>query len=1407
MKPSGSGAVLVAAVLSFAAARPAPSQRSSPERGDQPPVFASGAEVVLLDMVVRSKDGRLVPDLRADEVQVFEDGAPCAVRGFRLVQTEPAKGASRSAAPGAPAAAGTAVTATMASAGTPSTDGLNNVIVLVFDQLAMNGAAQSRRAALDFVGRRFPANSWFAVAKIGDGLKLLQPFTEDPSRLKLAIEQATSGVDQPRDPAVTRLGDNATREALEAAATATAMGSPGGGVVEGTVVQPAGRADAAFALALANMLRMSDVAGRYEKGRASLYRLLAVVKGLATVKGRKTLLYFSEGLNVPPDLDQLLEATVSEANRANVAVYAVDPRGLLGVDQTGRPETPLRASKLASDLVHGSGGGDSPGWEDLNVTGTALDGLRLNLQGNLRELADSTGGFLIANSNDLRPGLERVGADLRSFYEIAYVPPDPRPDGRFRSIRVTVSRPNVTVRTRRGYYALPPGAPVVLPYELPLTEALSAKPLPRDLDLRAGTLRLAGPEARTLLVVEVPMAGLTLTPDDAALRFRGRVSLLGLVKDEKGNLVSRLSHDAPVTGPLAELDAARHRASTFERVLSLPAGRFTLEVAAQDRASGRVGATRVPFEVAPSAAGLSVGSVSMVRAEQTKEPAGDEPLRVGNLRATPTLRPSFPEGTPALSLYFSLQAAPGGEPVAVELEYRRDGRAVGRSTPELPAADANGRMAYIGSFPSGKLETGRYEVWVRARQGGAEAAEAASFTIAPRPSLLEVHDSHHAVPPPAASEAASVDAAPGAAAAKPLPAAGSVAAGPLEDGPHDPHVTTPLTTILERAGVYVLGYEEKFRNVVAEELYRQWTADSLSAGEAARARTLRSDLVFVRLAGPLPWGTFRDVFEVDGQKLRDRERRLEKLFSAGGKDVWAQGEVILKESSRYNLGGAYRNINAPTLGLLFLRPENQKRLAFSRRGTRTLAGFQAVEIEFREVRSPTLVHDDWNNDVPASGHLFIDPSRGTVLRTEVAYDMETDKGARDPESWSRAVVATDYRREVSLDMWVPDNMRELCWNRQTGRVEGTARYSNYRQFAVQTEEQLADEAHSRVLPPQPPPQPKPPPELEMVEAPQPPGGVGALLKKAGEYVVRYAKEFRNVVAEEAYNQQDDSIAAQLARDPQKDYPFTRLPDRTPEKVRSQVVFAMVPGPVPWVMLRDLLELDGHVLRPAGRLAELFESSPGVALAKALPITREADRAIAGHLPRTLAVPTSALAYLHPDNVDGFVFKREETGTIEGAPAIVIAFEEHTRPTLNRDGLGRDVPIRGRFWIREADGAVLRSETTLATEGSGAESTGSGATLDARVWLKVVADFHDEPSLGIPAPTRMTESLTWSAPGGGPGGVASMLHMGPVFSGTSTAATAGGSVPGPPAHGSIEGRATYSGFRRLLSMLSASPVSR
>ena len=121
-------------------------------------------------------------------------------------------------------------------------------------------------------------------------------------------------------------------------------------------------------------------------------------------------------------------------------------------------------------------------------TDTAMDSIRKNKQGNLGELAEATGGFLIADSNDLRTPLRKVMEDVH-YYEITYVPSNTEWDGALRDVSVKVNRPNVVVQSRRGYFALPPGMPGVASYEAALLKALSATPLPRNVEFRSSAYR------------------------------------------------------------------------------------------------------------------------------------------------------------------------------------------------------------------------------------------------------------------------------------------------------------------------------------------------------------------------------------------------------------------------------------------------------------------------------------------------------------------------------------------------------------------------------------------------------------------------------------------------------------------------------------------------------------------------------------------------------------------------------------------------------------------------------------------------------------------------------------------------------------------------------------------------------
>jgi len=303
-----------------------------------------------------------------------------------------------------------------------------------------------------------------------------------------------------------------------------------------------------------------------------------------------------------------------------------------------------------------------------------------------------------------------------------------------------------------------------------------------------------------------------------------------------------------------------------------------------------------------------------------------------------------------------------------------------------------------------------------------------------------------------------------------LAAAASQSAAPqasppptFDAGRPAPGTAPELALILKRVGEYVAEYERSFSDLVAEETYAQRVAPWAWKDDGAQKRfvrvctvckrTTRADLVFVRLAGEIPWASYRDVFEVDGRKVREHEQRLVKLLSNPSADAQEQARKLLAASAAYNIGPVKRTVNLPTLPLLFLLPRNQVRFDYRLGGLRMIGTTEAVELVFRETSRPTFVRGPWDADLPAQGRFWVNAARAAVVRSEVEFDFGAEAEAR---------VTTDYRPEPALAMWVPAEMREHFADVPRAKVKtfpapfkGVARYERFRRFTVSTEEHVA----------------------------------------------------------------------------------------------------------------------------------------------------------------------------------------------------------------------------------------------------------------------------------------------------------------------------------------------------------------
>ena len=974
-----------------------------------PPTFKAESQVVVLDVVARDGKGRPVPDLRSGEIQVFEDGKPCSIQSFRLVRglaVEPPK-AAPGAAQGAPAVEPT-----------PSAPSRANLVVLLFDRLSVQNAAAARKGALDLLSQRFPPDTWFAVYKIDRSMRRLQTFTSDPKELTSAVEAATSG-------------DEATRAVAADAPSIPAPAVPGASA--GPPSQPDLPGSPATALSQTGRVQIAArvefwVAALAQRVEAfdSLYGISALARGLSQVRGRKTILFFAEDREIGDGAASVYDLTMSTVNRANVTVHTVDTRGLVyerpgdrgAASPTMRAENPTAAPAV---ILSRRADGEFDQYKGSILAGEALGN---PVQGSfLTRVANDTGGLAIHDTNDLGAGLARVVEEVGQYYEVVYEPPRPEPDGRFRRIQAKTTRKGVHLRTRSGYFATEASAPTVAAFELPLLAAMGAAAPPHDFPHAASVIHFgsAGSEREALFLAAVPLGNAKIVEDPVRGTYRAHVSLLAFVRDGSGRPIARLSQDWPLEGPIADRGRLAGTTASFRRALQLPPGAYTLVTAVQDREANRTSVARTSFEIPRPDGTFAVGSLSVIRKASAAPSTSADPLRVSGVSIDPALGASeLPAGTKEIPLFLPIYTSLAGAPVELQLKVEHAGETVATVSPKLPAPEPDGRIAWIGSLPAGKLPAGAYEIVATVRQGEAVAEERASFAIAP----------------------GGAGAAPVAAAAPPVPA--------------------ELAPVLDAAARYVLEYEQSFRDLAADETYTQWAAarDTLNKGLAlscpdgiCRVST-RADLVFVRLPGPVPWGSYRDVYEVDGRKVRDHEARLEALFSRlPSATAQERARLLLAEGSRFNIGPAIRTVNFPTLALAFLHPANQGRFAWSRGGHRRIDGIEAVEVEFDEVARPTMVDRGRDGDLPASGRFWIDPARGTVLRSEVAFRFEFDR-----LPCARAAISVDYAADPKLAMWVPQEMHETYEDLEGARLRvfrspsrATARYAGFRRFTVSTD--------------------------------------------------------------------------------------------------------------------------------------------------------------------------------------------------------------------------------------------------------------------------------------------------------------------------------------------------------------------
>lgn len=540
----------------------------------QEPVFQSNSNLVIIDANVRDKSGKVIPDLKASDFTLLEDGKPQTISVFEFQKLEgddvlPAVPAAKSvtAAPAAAAPRKTARNAPTPTVPAPVIRYQNRrLVAILFDYSTMGIPEQSRaqEAALKFVREQMKPADIVAILYAGTGpVKIVQDFTTDKDRLEEVINSFQIGAASELAGVAGNGGDNTTGED-----TGTAFNAD----------------ETEF-----NIFNTDK----------QLATLESAAKMLAPFPEKKALLYFSSGISKSGfDNQASLEKAVNAAKRSNVSFYPIDARGLV-------------ASAPAGDASAAAPRGTSA------LTGTQMQSQRDTFndsQETLSTLAYDTGGKLYVDDNDLALGMQKARDDIGSYYIIGYYSTDLKMDGKYRRVQVKLNKDiQAKLDYRSGYYGQKEFKKFTASdKEDQLSQALMLGDPLTDLSLTAEIdyFRLAKDRYFVPFSVKIPGSEIALAKKrgNAQTEF----DFIGQVRDEHTKLVAAMRDGIKIK--LSEQTAAQLSASplAYDTGFTLPPGKYSFKFLARENETGKMGTYETKFtipDLAPDRPALKTSSV------------------------------------------------------------------------------------------------------------------------------------------------------------------------------------------------------------------------------------------------------------------------------------------------------------------------------------------------------------------------------------------------------------------------------------------------------------------------------------------------------------------------------------------------------------------------------------------------------------------------------------------------------------------------------------------------------------------------------------------------------------------------------------------------------------------------------
>ena len=406
-----------------------PSNNSEMVTQEGPATFKVRVNLVLVRVVVRDQQGKVVPNLRRENFQLFDKGKPQAITYFsaETPESQAIKSATSAASNDEPGA-------TPQELDTAAKKLPQRFVGLLFDDvhMSMQDTTVVRDAATRLFGSLAPSDR---VAMFSASGQFHEAFTADHDLLakslySLVPHSSSGGTGFHDCPDVTYFQADLIENKHDTQALAVAAED---------AVQCAFNGDESkisMAQAMAQSASIRALALGDQETQYAYRHIEDAIRQLSAMPGQRVMVFVSPGF-IPSTLWSETSDLIDRASRAGIVINTIDARGLYTPDIMGD----------IADPPH-----DSPRTSGFKTS------YRVEAQSAqdqvLGELAHGTGGTFFHNRNDLDEGLREAVAAPSLSYLLGFSPQNLKVDGRFHGLKVSLTaKQKYSIQARNGYYA------------------------------------------------------------------------------------------------------------------------------------------------------------------------------------------------------------------------------------------------------------------------------------------------------------------------------------------------------------------------------------------------------------------------------------------------------------------------------------------------------------------------------------------------------------------------------------------------------------------------------------------------------------------------------------------------------------------------------------------------------------------------------------------------------------------------------------------------------------------------------------------------------------------------------------------------------------------------------------------